>query len=158
MESVLSSFGVDTTQNPTNCPFHSCSQRCLSFNSEVAHCFDSDCIGDNSWNIFSFVKKAKNCGSAEAINWLVEFAGMQEEQKKARQEFINNLAEPKGWACAINIKKFALRHNFVKCHICNSDFKFNEKMGWYSCPTCNFKGGLKQFAELIIKQRCIKCN
>jgi hypothetical protein len=72
---------------------------------------------------------------------------MQEEQ-----------LEPKGWACAINIKKFALKHSFTSCHICNTAFNFNEKLGWFSCSTCNYHGGLKDFAERIIKHRSIKCN
>lgn len=67
------------------------------------------------------------------------------------KKIVEENAEPKGWACSINIKKFASKHNYTKCHICNNDFDFNEKMGWYSCKTCNFQGGLKAFAELILK-------
>jgi hypothetical protein len=159
MESVLNHFGVDITRNPTDCPFHVCSQRCLSFNSDTAHCFDTDCNGDNSWNIFSFVKKIKNYNSAEAINWLVEFAGMQEEQQKAREKYLNSFQEPKGWACSINIRKFAERHNLLQCPVCNQDLEFNELLGSFKCP-CGLKGGLKDFAKLILQtkqEQEIKC-
>jgi len=63
----------------------------------------------------------------------------------------NEKAEPKGWACSINIKKLAERHNFTKCHICNNNFSFNEKLGFYRCNTCKYQGGLKKFVEFIAK-------
>lgn len=154
MEQILSHFGVDTTQNPTNCLFHTCSQKCLSFNSEVAHCFDSDCSGDNSWNIFSFVKKVKGFGSSEAIEWLSQFGGMQEEYQKSKQDYLDGqteLQQPMGWACSINIKKMAERYNLLNCPDCNVPFQFKEVQGFYYCPSCKISGGLKKFALLCIK-------
>jgi hypothetical protein len=149
MGSVLSKFGVDISCNPTNCPFHYCSQRCFSFNSEVCHCFDSDCNNDDSWNIFSFVKKVNNCDSADAIKWLAEFAGMEDEYEKAKQEYIESQTEPRGWANSISIVKMAKNHSYENCHVCDSQFEFNDKIGWFKCDKCNIKGGLTKFATLI---------
>lgn len=150
MPQILSSFGVDTSINPTICPFHVCSQRCLSFNSEVAHCFDDDCRGDDSWNIFSFVKKVKNFNSFEAVEWLADFAGLSQEFKKSKEDYFNkNLGEPRGWALSISINRMAERYDIKNCPQCNLPFKFTEKYGFYECETCRYRGGLKKFAELI---------
>jgi hypothetical protein len=65
----------------------------------------------------------------------------------------NQDAEPRGWACSININKLAERHSFTKCHVCNNDFEFNEKLGFYRCNTCKYQGGLKKFVELIVNQK-----
>ena len=147
MERVLSHFGVDTSMNPTNCIFHDCSQRCLSFNSEVAHCFDSDC-SDKGWNIFSFVKKVKGCDSSEAIGWLAEFAGMEKEFQESKEQYLSRNKKPMGWALSVNIRKFAERRGMLKCKICNTPFKFNTILGRFNCE-CE-KGGLKDFAKLCL--------
>jgi hypothetical protein len=152
MEQILRYFGVDTSRNPTNCIFHGCSQRCLSFNSEVAHCFDSDCI-DKGWNIFSFVKKVKGLSSAETIEWLADFAGMNEEYLKSKLEYLNRNKDPKGWACSINIKRMAERYNALNCPKCNTPFQFNEIIGLYKCLSCGNFGGLKNFANLILNKK-----
>jgi len=152
MESILSHFGVDTSMNPTNCIFHNCSQRCLGFNSETAHCFDTDCSGEDSWNIISFVKKKNNMSSGEAIKWLAEFGGMQEEYEKQKQQYLNKDKKPMGWACSVNIKRLAERYDLTKCPKCNEDFIFNE-LGNYKCSKCGDFGGLKMFALMCYKKR-----
>ncbi len=48
---------------------------------------------DGSWNIFSFVKEAKNCGFKESIEYLANLAGMEDELEKSRQKYINNLKQ-----------------------------------------------------------------
>ncbi len=150
MPEILSHFGVDTSKNPTNCIFHSCSQRCLSFNSELSHCFDTDCSPDNSWNIFSFVQKAKGLNSAETIKWLCEFAGMEEEYEESKKKYLENQKEPMGWALSINIRKYAEKRAFTKCPVCNVGFEFNERLGFFKCPECEAKGGLKKFTKLYL--------
>ncbi len=149
MEEILSHFGVDTSINPTICPFHSCSQRCLGFNGDVCNCFDTDC--GQGYNIFSFVKKIKNINSADTIKWLSEYAGLQKEYEKSKQDFILKTREPKGWALSINIMKFAERKGWLKCPKCNGDFVFVETHGYYKCPNCKIQGGLKKFVELNIE-------
>jgi hypothetical protein len=140
--------------NPTNCPFHTCSQRCLSFNEVTAYCHDTDCLGDNSWNIISFVKKVNHCNSKEAIRWLAEFAGMQKEYEQSKEDYLNNQREPKGWACSVSITKMANKYNLTNCPCCSTPLNFNEKMGWYNCSSCKIvKGGLKQFAGLILQSK-----
>jgi len=85
IEDVLSSFGINTSKNPTECPFHSSKGgKCLGFNNETAHCFHCD----GSWNIFSLVKQYKNCDFKEALEYLAELGGLQEELKKSRERFI----------------------------------------------------------------------
>jgi len=151
MEEILSHFGVDTSINPTICPFHSCSQRCFSFNGDVCNCFDTDC--GQGYNIFSFVKKIKNINSADAIKWLSDFAGLQKEFEQSKQVFILKTTEPKGWALSINIKKFAERKGWLKCPKCNNDFIFIETHGYYKCSNCKIQGGLKKFVELNMKKK-----
>jgi len=152
---LLNEFGIDTSKNPTECLFHSSVHgQCLGFNYETAHCFNCD----GSWNIFSLVKQYKNYSSAEAIEWLAEFAGMSEEYNHQKKEYINkiykdNLEEPKGWAKGINIKQFAERNNFTTCPKCKNLFEFIESHGFYRCKTCKYQGGLNKFAELILKYK-----
>jgi hypothetical protein len=153
MESVLRHFGVNTSMNPTNCIFHFCSHRCLSFNSEVCNCFDTDC--GQGYNIFSFVQKAKGLSSADTIKWLSEFAGMQKEYEEAKQEYLNQNKKPMGWACSINIKKMAERYNLLNCPTCNVPYSFNEILGQFKCSKCGDFGGLKTFAVLCYRNKSI---
>jgi hypothetical protein len=146
---ILEHFGVDTSKNPTNCPFHSCSQRCLSFNDEVCNCFDTDC--GKGYNIFSFVKKIKGLNSSDTIKWLSEFAGLQNEYEESKQKYLNRNKKPMGWANSINIKRFAERNNLLNCPHCNTPFKFNETLGQFKCFSCGRYGGLNKFAEMIIQ-------
>lgn len=88
MSDVLQSFGIDTSKNPTQCYFHSSNGgKCLGFNDETAHCFHCD----GSWNIFSFVKEAKNCDFKEALEYLSKLAGMEDDLQVSREKFLSNL-------------------------------------------------------------------
>ena len=131
MPSVLSSFGVDTSRNPTSCPFHSSSGgKCLGFNRETAHCFH--CEG--SWNVYSFVKQIKNCDFKEALEYLCNLAGLQDEleiskrkyleklkenqtneEDQIRKEFLSLIAgEKKNWGEATEILvNWILKHNYI---------------------------------------------
>lgn len=85
MEDILQGLGVDTFKNPTNCPFHaSAGGKCLGWNDETVHCFHCD----DSWNKFSLVRKANNLTDKETFEWFADKAGMSEELKEARKEFI----------------------------------------------------------------------
>jgi len=88
MEEVLNSFGVDTKTNPCACPFHSSKGgKCLGFNRETAHCFH--CEG--SWNIFSFVKEIRKCDFKEALEYLANLSGLQDELEISRRKYIDKL-------------------------------------------------------------------
>ncbi len=81
MEQILRELGVDTSKNPTSCPFHSSKGgKCLGWNNETAHCFHCD----GSWNKFSLVKKAKNLTDKETFEWLAEKAGLSDELIQSR--------------------------------------------------------------------------
>jgi len=85
MEEVLREFRVDTSKNPTNCPFHSSKGgKCLGFNYDTAHCFH--CNG--SWNIFSFVMENKNCDFKEALKIVCEIGGMEKEYEENKKKWI----------------------------------------------------------------------
>lgn len=58
--------------------------------------------------------------------------------------------KPMGWACSINIKKFAERNNILKCPDCSNSFTFDEKFGLFYCNTCKTKGTIKNLANLIL--------
>lgn len=88
MEDVLDSFGIDTSRNPTTCPKHdSKGGKCLGFNNETAHCFH--CEG--SWNIFSLVKEVKDCSFKEALSYLAQMSGLEDELEISRQKYIEEL-------------------------------------------------------------------
>jgi putative DNA primase/helicase len=88
IEDVLREFGVDTSKNPTNCPFHdSKAGKCLGFKDEVAHCFHCE----DSWNIFSLVKKYKNMDFKDALLWIVDKFNLQKEHEESRKHYIEYL-------------------------------------------------------------------
>lgn len=90
VEDVLNSFGVNTSRNPTSCPFHSSKGgKCLGYNYETAHCFHCD----GSWNIFSLVKEMKKCDFKEALTYLANLAGLQDELELSKRKFIESLRE-----------------------------------------------------------------
>lgn len=108
MNELLQECGIDSSKNPTNCPFHSSrGGRCLSWNNNVIHCFHCE----KSWNKFSLVREAKKLTSKETFDWLAAKAGLTEELKKSREEY-NNL----NFAKAINTftNKLELADQFIK--------------------------------------------
>jgi len=87
---VLDSFGIDTSHSPTLCPFHSSKGgKCLGFNDDTAHCFHCD----GSWNIFSFVKDMKKCDFKEALEYLANIGGLQDDLEVSRRKYIDKLKE-----------------------------------------------------------------
>jgi len=85
---VLNSFGIDTSKNPTNCPLHdSNGGKCLGFNHETAHCFHCD----GSWNIFSLVKEIKNCSFKEALEYLSNLGGLNNQLEESRKRFLEDI-------------------------------------------------------------------
>jgi P4 family phage/plasmid primase-like protien len=88
VEDVLSKFGVNTSRNPSNCPFHnSKGGKCLGWKDEVAHCFH--CEG--KWNVFSLVKDFKKYDFKQALLWLTEEFGLQKEQEESRKKYLDSL-------------------------------------------------------------------
>ena len=90
VENVLGSFGINTSRTPTACPFHTSNGgKCLGFNYETAHCFH--CEG--SWNIFSLVKEMKKCDFKEALVYLANLSGLQEELELSKRRYIESQKE-----------------------------------------------------------------
>lgn len=88
LESVLREVGIDTSKNPTNCPFHSSKGgKCLGFNSETWHCFHCE----ESGNIFSVVMKYKKCDFKESLIWFAERFGLQKEYEDCRQRYLDKI-------------------------------------------------------------------
>lgn len=84
LEGLLSDFGVDTSKNPTNCPFHeSKGGKCLGFNNDTWHCFHCE----ESGNIFSLVMKVKNLGFKEALEFLAEKSNLTDELEDRRRKW-----------------------------------------------------------------------
>lgn len=83
---VLSDFGIDTTRNPTACPFHSSKGgKCLGFNKDTAHCFHCD----GSWNIFSLVKDYKKCDFKETLEYIAKLGGLEKDLEESKKKFLD---------------------------------------------------------------------
>jgi len=105
IEDVLNSFGFKTDRNPTECPFHaSKGGKCLGFNYETAHCFHCD----GSWNIFSLVKEIKKCDFPEALQYLANLGGYENELEESKRKFIDSLKEGETY------KKREIRRRFLE--------------------------------------------
>jgi len=88
IEDVLKEFGVDTSRNPSNCPFHnSKGGKCLGWKDEVAHCFH--CEG--SWNVFSLVKDYKKYDFKQALAWITDKFNLQKEHEQSRKQYLSYL-------------------------------------------------------------------
>ena len=75
---LLEGYGIDTTQNPTQCPWHSSARgKCLSFDDNTFYCFH--CL--ETGNIFHFVMKQESCNFVEAKRILMDKVGVQEQFK-----------------------------------------------------------------------------
>ena len=102
---VLNSFGYSTESNPTECPFHSSKGgHCLGYNYELAHCFH--CEG--AWNIFSLVKDIKKCDFKEALQYLANIGGMEDELENNKRKFLESLKESKEY------KKNEIKRRFLE--------------------------------------------
>jgi putative DNA primase/helicase len=90
MNQALLELGVDTSKNPTGCPFHSSvGGKCFGFNNNTAHCFDCD----GSWNAYSLIREGKKLTDKETFEWFAEKAGLLEELKKSRKEYKQKQSE-----------------------------------------------------------------
>jgi hypothetical protein len=109
--------------------------------------------GGGIWEAIAISENIKSC--SDIGRSCLSDSDKQAILKVAREKYGLKVPEPSkesmGWACSVNIKHLAERHNFTQCHLCNSPFEFDERMGWFSCPSCGLKGGLKMFAGLILK-------
>jgi hypothetical protein len=84
MSEILSYCGVNTSMNPTGCPFHSSKGgKCLGFNDKTAHCFH--CEG--SWNIFSLIKEYKKCDFKGALDILAKMAGLEDKYIDSKEKY-----------------------------------------------------------------------
>ncbi len=84
MKQVLEELNIDTSKNPTNCPFHTSERgKCMGWNEETAHCFNCK----DSWNKYSFIREGKKLTSKETFDWFAEKAGMLTELKSSRKKF-----------------------------------------------------------------------
>lgn len=137
---VLNHFGVDTSRNPTKCPFHdSVGGANLGFDNEVAHCFNCD----NAWNIFSFTQQIKNCDFKEALEYLAELAGLdkelEEERKKYKAEIVfeekKNEEEKDGiiWSDNIDTWELAKKKSYIES-------KASDKLKFYAHKNDKIKG------------------
>ena len=90
VENVLNWIGVDTSLNPTQCPFHSSKGgKCLGFKRDVAHCFHCD----NSWNIFSLIIQYKNCDFKTSLEIISDSFGLRKEYDECKKKYIEKLRE-----------------------------------------------------------------
>jgi hypothetical protein len=73
---ILLELGVDTSKNPTNCPFHQSKKNaCLSFKRDVWHCFHCEGGGD----IFNLVMLKEKCDFKKALEFLSEKIGLSQK-------------------------------------------------------------------------------
>jgi len=87
---VLSDIGIDITKNPTECPFHSSKGgKCFGFNHNTWHCFHCEEKG----NILSLIKFHKKCGAKEAIEYLADLAGLNQELEESREKYKQKVRE-----------------------------------------------------------------
>jgi len=75
MEGLLNYYNVDTSRNPTICPFghESIRESCFSFNEDVYYCWHCGETG----NIFHFVMKMDKCNFIQAKQKLAERLGIE---------------------------------------------------------------------------------
>ncbi len=112
MEDILSKLGVDTSKNPTNCFKHIDTNggKCLSYNNEVAHCFD--CNG--AWNKFSVVREAKNLTDKDTFEWFANETGLIDELEQNRKEYNERKNPNKIIKSVVGVTEEKLLEGFLK--------------------------------------------
>lgn len=92
VKDVLDMLSVNTSRNPTHCPFHgSKGGQCLGFQDDTCHCFHCD----GSWNIFSLVMEDKKCDFKTALEVLAKLGNMETELEESRKRYRENLKQTK---------------------------------------------------------------
>lgn len=91
MERCLTEIGIDSSKNPTNCFGHaSAGGKCFSWTDEAAHCFHCQNL-NSGWNKYTLIREAKKLSDKETFEWFAEKAGMTEELKQSRKEYVSSL-------------------------------------------------------------------
>lgn len=103
MTDILKELRIDTNKNPTNCFGHSSKGgKCFSWTNDTAHCFH--CQSDREgWNRYTLIREAKKLTDKETFEWFAEKAGMLDELKQSRKNFVKKqkpegIFTPKGQA------------------------------------------------------------
>lgn len=90
----------------------------------------------------------KSCFSSEQGKQVIKIA-----REKYGLKAPDTIKQPMGWAKSVNIKQMATNYNFLDCPKCKVPFEFNERLGFFNCPSCNLKGGLKVFASTYLQSK-----
>ena len=94
--------------------------------------------------IISCSQAGKNCFIKEQGQKIIKVAREKYGLKSLEIEEM----KPQGLALSLNIKDIAEKYNITKCPKCLVQYIFEERMGWYHCPMCEERGGIR---KLIIK-------
>jgi len=105
-------------------------------------------------DILSCSEVGQNCFTEEQFIGVIRIAREKYGLKVSATDLLT--FQPAGWALSINIKKLAEKHNLLNCPTCHSRFSFSRRLGFYSCKKCKVRGGIKKFAELILKNNISK--
>lgn len=74
------------------------------------------------------------------------------------QKLSANKKESYGFARDLIISQIAKNQGCVQCPKCKSEYQFEDKRGLFYCKTCKYGGGLKKFAELIVKRKQLEAQ
>jgi len=107
----------------------------------------NDINGWENWFKKNTQESSFNCGA------LINFQKLKGIPLKCIgcSKYNQNKIEPRGWALSVSIKEMAKNHSLEKCPKCNTQFEFNDKLGWWKCNKCNKQGGIKKFAQLVLE-------
>jgi hypothetical protein len=105
------------------------------------------------WKHSSYIEKVLKVVSGEDLD--IDKIGIVEpiNQAPAKLGSVSYSFEPKGWACSISIVQMSEKYNIKDCPLCSKPLNFIDKLGWWSCSGCGLKGGLKDFAAMVIKRK-----
>jgi len=153
MPSLLSDLGIDTTKNPTNCPFHASDKgKCLGFTDETAHCFHCD----DSWNIFSMIMQEKNCNYAEALDYFADKEGLVDELKESRkkwakenkqEEIVHGKTEEQ---LKRVIERFDDKEDLVKQIFDVQPYFYDKNKLWWLWDFKEFKWGIVDETDMVV--------
>lgn len=149
---VLSHYGVDTSRNPTECPFHvSDNKMSFSFNDQVWNCFYGKCVGGG--NLFQFIQEKENCDIHEALKKAAEIAGIELNNDNVSQEQREKVAKErehrKRRVDVLTAATEIFHQNLTK----EQRVKLWEERGWNEDTICKFKIG---YSCEDIKQKLIE--
>lgn len=125
----------------------------VDYSKGVWHCKRCDAGGGVAKAIALNENIISSCDETLSKEQFKDVIKIAQDKYGLQKSDITFYQEPRGWACSISIEKMAEEYGLKDCSVCSKALIFTDKLGWWKCSGCGLKGGIKDFASLILKAK-----